>query len=84
MSTVRGEVLGYVKIGWNDLTRRLVDDEARALERFDGVGTRGFHVPQAAASRSAGGPRGHRRVTSASRDVAPSCPERRAGSERGS
>ncbi len=29
-----GDVLGYVKVGWNELTRRLVSNEARALRAW--------------------------------------------------
>lgn len=32
--TSAGEVVGYVKVGWNDVTRRLVSNEARVLEAW--------------------------------------------------
>jgi hypothetical protein len=40
-----GRPLGYVKVGWNDLTRRLVRAEADQLRRLAGVRPRSFTAP---------------------------------------
>jgi hypothetical protein len=40
-----GRPLGYMKVGWNDLTRRLVRAEADTLRRLDGAGPRTFTAP---------------------------------------
>ncbi|WP_123400782.1 hypothetical protein [Inmirania thermothiophila] len=40
-----GEVLGYVKIGWNEATRRLVENEARTLQRLQGENL-SFLIPE--------------------------------------
>jgi hypothetical protein len=44
----KGEVLGYVKVGWNELTRGLVGTEARALTRLTGpqCSPDSFEVPR--------------------------------------
>jgi hypothetical protein len=43
--TPGGDLLGYAKVGWNDLTARLVDNEADALRRLAGSRPRSFEVP---------------------------------------
>jgi hypothetical protein len=40
-----GRPVGYLKVGWNDLTRRLVRAEADMLRRLAGNGRGGFVVP---------------------------------------
>ena len=40
-----GQPVGYMKVGWNDLTRRLVRAEAGTLRRLAGAGPRGFTAP---------------------------------------
>jgi hypothetical protein len=40
-----GHPVGYMKVGWNDLTRRLVRNEARALRRLAERQPRTFTVP---------------------------------------
>jgi hypothetical protein len=40
-----GGAVGYMKVGWNDLTRRLVRAEAATLRRLAGAGPRTFTVP---------------------------------------
>jgi len=40
-----GSPVGYMKVGWNDLTRRLVRNEARALRRLAERPPRTFTVP---------------------------------------
>jgi hypothetical protein len=40
-----GRPVGYMKVGWNDLTRRLVRNEARALRRLAERQPRTFTVP---------------------------------------
>jgi hypothetical protein len=40
-----GRPVGYMKVGWNDLTRRLVRAEADMLRRLAGAGPRGFTAP---------------------------------------
>ena len=40
-----GRPVGYMKVGWNDLTRRLVRAEADTLRRLAGAGPRGFTAP---------------------------------------
>jgi hypothetical protein len=40
-----GQPVGYMKVGWNDLTRRLVQAEADMLRRLAGAGTRTFTAP---------------------------------------
>jgi hypothetical protein len=46
VSTERGEVLGYVKVGWNDDTKRLVGNEADALRSMAGSPPETFRVPR--------------------------------------
>lgn len=43
--TSRGVVLGYAKVGWNGLTRRLVRSEAATLERYRSRRPRTFALP---------------------------------------
>jgi hypothetical protein len=40
-----GRPVGYMKVGWNDLTRRLVRAEADMLRRLAGADPRGFTAP---------------------------------------
>jgi hypothetical protein len=40
-----GRPVGYMKVGWNDLTRRLVRAEAGMLRRLAGADPRGFTAP---------------------------------------
>jgi hypothetical protein len=40
-----GRPVGYMKVGWNDLTRRLVRAEADTLRRLAAAGPRGFTAP---------------------------------------
>ena len=40
-----GRPVGYMKVGWNDLTRRLVRAEADTLRRLAGAGPRTFTAP---------------------------------------
>ena len=40
-----GQPVGYMKVGWNDLTRRLVRAEAATLRRLAGAGPRTFTAP---------------------------------------
>jgi hypothetical protein len=40
-----GRAVGYMKVGWNDLTRRLVRAEADTLRRLAGAGPRTFTAP---------------------------------------
>ncbi len=42
----RGRVLAYVKIGWNDLTKELVQNEARALRAWAEAPPRHLEVPR--------------------------------------
>jgi hypothetical protein len=42
-----GEIVSYVKVGWNPLTRRLVAREARVLEELGGESHSTFTVPRA-------------------------------------
>jgi len=44
--TERGDVLGYVKVGWNALTKRLVANEADALRSMAGSPPATFRVPR--------------------------------------
>jgi hypothetical protein len=44
--TGRGRSWGYVKVGWNDLTRGLVREEATALRPFVARPPRSFSVPR--------------------------------------
>jgi hypothetical protein len=41
-----GRRIGFAKIGWNDLTKRLVDDEAAALTAIGGAGLRTLEIPR--------------------------------------
>ena len=41
-----GEVLGYVKAAWNDLTRSLVENEAAVLDRLGGTVRNTFVAPR--------------------------------------
>jgi hypothetical protein len=41
-----GRAVGYMKVGWNDLTRRLVQAEAATLRRLAGAGPRTFTAPR--------------------------------------
>jgi hypothetical protein len=43
---VRGEPVGYMKVGWNDLTRRLVRNEAAMLARLAELRPRTFAAPR--------------------------------------
>jgi hypothetical protein len=45
VSTTEGEVLAYAKIGWNSVTKTLVEREADALEAYRAVTPRTFDVP---------------------------------------
>jgi hypothetical protein len=45
-----GRTIGYAKIGWNDLTRSLVANEARALAGWEADPPSTFSVPRALAS----------------------------------
>jgi hypothetical protein len=40
-----GQPVGYMKVGWNELTRRLVRAEAGTLRRLAGAGPRRFTAP---------------------------------------
>jgi hypothetical protein len=40
-----GRAVGYMKVGWNDLTRRLVRAEAETLRRLASAGPRTFTAP---------------------------------------
>ncbi|HYN16824.1 MAG TPA: hypothetical protein VEY96_01905, partial [Actinomycetes bacterium] len=40
-----GQPVGYMKVGWNDLTRRLVRAEASLLRRLAAAGPRSFTAP---------------------------------------
>jgi hypothetical protein len=44
--TEQGHVLGYVKIGWNALTKRLVSNEANVLRAMSGYPPTAFRVPR--------------------------------------
>lgn len=44
--TDRGEVLGYVKVGWNAVTKRLVTNEADSLRSMADQPPETFHVPR--------------------------------------
>ncbi|MGH8999549.1 MAG: hypothetical protein ACRDY7_09175 [Acidimicrobiia bacterium] len=44
--TPDGEVIGYTKAAWNDLTRRLVEDEAAALAHFAAAPPTSFSAPR--------------------------------------
>lgn len=46
MMDPKGRVLGYVKIGWNDLTRDLIQNEARTLRAWEASPPRRFEVPR--------------------------------------
>lgn len=52
--TERGEVLGYVKVGWNTLTKRLVANEADALRSMAGSPPAAFRVPRLLGEISVG------------------------------
>jgi hypothetical protein len=41
----RARTIGYVKVAWNDLTRQLLDDEARTLRQLDGGVAGAFRAP---------------------------------------
>jgi hypothetical protein len=41
-----GRVLGYVKVGWNDVTRALLDNEARVLAAWAASPPHSFRVPE--------------------------------------
>jgi hypothetical protein len=41
-----GSVVGFAKIAWNDLTERLVEDEARALDDLAARPPRSFRAPE--------------------------------------
>lgn len=41
-----GSAAGYVKVGWNDFTRRLVRNEGRALRRLAAAPVAALHVPR--------------------------------------
>jgi hypothetical protein len=45
--TKDGRVLGYAKVGWNEVSRVLLDTEARALERWSTFRPEHLRVPQA-------------------------------------
>jgi hypothetical protein len=46
VSTERGEMLGYVKVGWNDETKRLIANEAKALRSMLKSPPESFRVPR--------------------------------------
>jgi hypothetical protein len=48
VQVVRGDgtVLAYMKVGWNDLTRGLVRNEAEVLQRLETAGPRTFQTPR--------------------------------------
>lgn len=52
--TPGGKVLGYAKVGWNDLTRELVRAEAATLARFQNRGLDAIGVPGLLYSGPAG------------------------------
>jgi hypothetical protein len=41
-----GRPVGYAKVGWNDVTRAAVANEARALDEVGAAGPRAFRVPR--------------------------------------
>jgi hypothetical protein len=43
--SLEGELLAYAKVGWNDLTRRLIANEASALEHLSAADLRSIRVP---------------------------------------
>lgn len=49
-----GRTLGFVKVGHNELTRQLVQDEARALDQLAGAGLRHVQVPRLVAATAWG------------------------------
>lgn len=52
--TERGDVLGYVKVGWNTLTKRLVANEAEALRSMAETPPAAFRVPRLLGEASVG------------------------------
>jgi pimeloyl-ACP methyl ester carboxylesterase len=52
--TPRGKVLGYVKVGWSDLTRRLIQNEARTLAWCATAELPGILIPTLIHSGSVG------------------------------
>jgi hypothetical protein len=44
--TRRGRVLGFVKLGWNDVTRTMLDNEARVLRAWEASPPSSFRVPR--------------------------------------
>ena len=44
--SLRGKPLAYAKVGWNDLTRRLVSEEASALRALASAGLRRLRAPE--------------------------------------
>ena len=49
-----GRTLAFVKVGWNPLTKRLLDAEERAIHHLMGVADRGFGVPSILGSGTFG------------------------------
>ncbi|MEW6144673.1 MAG: hypothetical protein AB1598_06590 [Thermodesulfobacteriota bacterium] len=45
ISSCEGDVLGYVKIGWSELTNSLVMNEARAIRKLSAVSDGSFRTP---------------------------------------
>ncbi len=43
--TPRGELVAFAKIGWNDLTKRLIENEASSLSRLHEAGPSTFDIP---------------------------------------
>jgi hypothetical protein len=52
--TERGDVLGYVKVGWNTLTKHLVANEAKALRSMAEAPPAAFSVPRLLGEASVG------------------------------
>ena len=52
--TERGDVLGYVKVGWNTLTKRLVANEAEALRSMTETPPTAFRAPRLLGEASVG------------------------------
>jgi hypothetical protein len=50
----RGRTIAFVKVAWNDLTRRLLDDELAALNHLAAVPDKGFSTPPVLADGTFG------------------------------
>lgn len=50
----RGRTFGYVKVAWNGLTRRLLQDECAALTHLGAIPDKGFSVPPVLATGTYG------------------------------